>query len=530
MPETIQLTKEERKEVIHKLQLKEELDRRIKINGIKWFTPTGKQEEFTKLTGSGECFVCIFSAANASGKTALMANILGGFIFGPSENPFLEYPLFKNFPHPHRGRIVSTPKNLEEIGAIQTEIKKYWPVGKYEAHKRGRQFDSEYIIGDWVVDLMSYEQAPSEFEAATLGVAIFDEPPPEKILYATIARMRKGGIILIFMTPLDNGGEIIEDLTNKESVIVDGKEIGKVGIVYAEIEDSCKGHGARGFLEHSNIVQMLSFYDPEEIDARAKGKPVHLTGRIYSDFEYKNPYVVDDFVIPDDWDKVCILDPHDGIPFALSWVAIDKTGQLWIYDEFPFEDLDKITSTNLAIPDYARVIREKEGRDSIKLRLADPYFVNKRYANTGKTIKEELSDLGLDFEDGDTSGVDLGHKRVREYLKYQKAYPVSSTNHPKLHILQRCRNHWRSFLRYKRKLLKSGEVKDKIVIEETYKHFCDNIRHLVMKGTTLLLNQPEDSADTYKVVGEMKDVRYSDSDDGDHSSQYQRLTQGAITE
>ena len=528
MPKKL-LTPQQRKSLIEGLEIQDELERRVKDNGMKYFTPTGKQDECIQAIGGNEYFIVIFSAANAVGKSALMANVIGGCMFGSNDNPYFKYPFFENFPFPHRGRIVSTPKNIEEIGAIQTEIKKFWPKGKYTGHKRGRRFDSEYIAGDWVVDLMSLMQEVSEFESATLGFCCFDEPPKTNILYATIARMRKGGIILIFMTPLDTGGEILEDLTEKESVVIDGEEVGKVKVIYADVESACKAHGVRGFLEHRDIVQMLSFYDPDEIDARAKGKPTHLTGRIYTDFEYKSPYVVDDFAIPEEWTRVCVVDPHDGPPFAISWVAVDKTGQLWVYDEFPVEDFDKIHSTNLTIPDYAKIMREKEGRDRIALRIADPFFVNKRYANTGKTIKQELSDLGLDFVDGDTSGVDLGHKRVREFLKYQKAYPVSGVNHPKLHILNRCRNHWRSMLRYKRKTSKSGEIKDKIVLDETYKHFCDNIRHLVMVGNLHLLRQTDDGADRYRVVGPMKDIRYIE-DNEDHSDQYQRLTQGASDE
>jgi len=504
----------------------EKLTKWVEKNRITFFTPTGKQEEFLQIVGSGKNFVCIFSAANAEGKTALMVNILGGFIFGPSDNSYLEQPLFKNFTYPHRVRIASTPKNLEEIGAIQTEIKKWWPVGMYEGKKKGKQFDSEYVKDDWIVDLMSYEQDVSEFESATLGVAVFDEPPPLRILYATIARMRRGGLIMIFMTPLDTGGEIIDDLTEKETIKVDGQDVGRVAVCYAEIEDACKEHGVRGFLEHKNIVQMLSLYDPDEVDARAKGKPTHLTGRIYSDFEKKDPFVVEDFSIPEDWERACIVDPHDGIPFAISWVAIDRTGQLWVYDEFPFEDLETMHSTNLTIVDYARIMREKESRDIVRIRIIDPFFGNKRYANSGKTIKQEFSDLGFDFEDGDTSGLDLGHKRVREYLKYQKAFPVSGTNHPRFHIFERCRNHWRSFLRYKRKLLKSGEVRDKIVLDETYKHFCDNIRHLVMKGNTYIVRQVEGAGKGYKVVGDLKDIRFLEDEEEPYSESYRRVTQG----
>jgi len=275
--------------------LKEELERRIKNNGLKFFTPNGAQEQFIQAVADKDVFIGIFSAANGVGKTALMVNILGNVIYGDTGNPFFNYPFYKDFPYPKRGRIASSSKNVEEVGATQTEIKQWFPKGKYKGMRKGKQYDSEYQVNDWVFDIMTYEQDVEQYESATLGIMIFDEPPPVKILYACIARMRKGGIILIFMTPLDTGGEIIEDLVEKEQIEYNGEVIGKVHIQYAEIEENCKEHGIRGQLNHKDIVTMLSFYDPEERDARAKGKPTHNVGRIYPDFENRDPWVVDDF-------------------------------------------------------------------------------------------------------------------------------------------------------------------------------------------------------------------------------------------
>ena len=161
----------------------------------------------------------------------------------------------------------------------------------------------------------------------------------------------------------------------------------------------------------------------------------------------------------------------------------------------------------------------------MSLRVIDPYFGNKTYGNTGKTVKQELSELGLDYADGDTSGLDLGHKRVREFLRYDPTKPVNAINQSRLHILKRCRNHWRSLLRYKRKILKTGEVRDKIVLDETYKHFCDNIRHLLMRNDLNYLKKETDGSVNYRVVGDMKDVHYEEDDEeGSNHSRYQRLT------
>jgi len=224
------------------------------------------------------------------------------------------------------------------------------------------------------------------------------------------------------------------------------------------------------------------------------------------------------FELNEDWLRVQIVDPHDAIPFAVSYAAIDKVGQIWIYAEFPFEDLEKVQHTSLSVPDYGRIMREIEGRLPVHDRIADPYFINKRYSNTGKTLKQEFADIGIDYLDGDTSGIDVGHKRVREYLTWQKQFPLSGTNHPKLHIFKSCRNHWRSMLRYKRKMSRSGEMKDKIVIDETYKHFCDNIRHLVMKKDLLVpVLGAETGGVTVRKVGTLGDVHIEYEDDSRYS-------------
>ena len=520
------LTAQEREDLISQLRLNDELELRVKQNRLEYFTPNGAQEEFISKVGSGDIFIGILSSANGTGKTALMANILANIIYGP-QTKWFDHPLFKNFKFPKRARIASTSKNVEEIGAIQTEIKKWFPKGKYDTFKRGKTYDCEYIIGDWVTDIMTYKQDVSEYESATLGVCIFDEPPPLPVLHACIARMRKGGIILIFMTPLDTGGQIIEDLTSKAILEYEGETVGKVYLQYADIETNCQEHGVRGTLTHKDIMIMMNFFDPEEREARAKGKPTHIIGRIYPEFDNTEPHVVDDFIIPEDWYRFNILDPHDAIPYALSWVAMDKTGELWVYDEFPFDDLEKLRTTNLSIPDYASIIYKAEGRFAAHTRIIDPFFGNKRYSNTGKTVRQELADVGLDYENGDTSGLDLGHKKIGEYLHYDKRFMVSATNHPRLHIMKKCRNHWRSLLRYRKKIHKSGEVKDKIVIDETYKHFCDNLRHLIMRDDLNMFQQKaQEGSVSYRVVGPMKDIKFTEEDETPMRKSYHDQSQG----
>ena len=477
------------------LEIQERLSRWAEENPLYFFTPTGKQAEFIQVVGEGKYFVCILSAANAIGKTALMANILGGFIFGSNENPYLDYPLFKDFPYPHRARIASTPKNIEEIGAVQTEIKKWWPVDQYEARKNKKSYDSEYKIGDWIVDLMTYEQEESEFESATLGVAIFDEPPPLRILNATIARLRMGGIILIFMTPLDTGGEIIESLTEKEVIEIEGEPIGKVSVIYAEIEDACQTHGVRGFLEHKHIAQMLSFYDDEERLAREKGKPVTYSGRIYPSFTQDVHVIPFEDAPIDNIVLYHILDPHDRKPWAMQWIVLHSTGTAYCIDEYPNRDFNKSILDNKSYDEYVEIIKEKEdalfdiyGKEVYK-RIIDPNFGNRTIRLAEKvddkahtTPKEELKKRGFIFQDG-IDILDAGHLKVREKLHYE-VKDGEIVVQPKFFVTDNCFNTIRHFSRYSLKdiLTSDGDVRDNVKPKEKYKDFCDLPRYFWMSG------------------------------------------------
>jgi len=479
--------------------------RRHEEEKYRYFVPNGKQEEVINEIGCGDNFIVVFSAANGLGKTAVESIVLSNIIYGANNpwftgepitwtdkdgkkvtRPKIDLPLFTNFPFKKRGRIASTGKNLEDIGAINGEIETWFPKDKYEIRKNQHKL-CEIKANDFVIDLMSYDVDKEQYESANLGFIMFDEPPPLHIFTSAVARMRTGGIIMLFMTPLSEGGEILDWLDEKQSLVDDIIKIGNIKIIYGDVEEGCKEHGIRGHLEHKYIEQMISFYDEDEKEARIKGFPSHMTGKIFKDFNPVYPYVVDDFIIPKDWCRVMIVDPHDAIPFCITWAAIDPAGQVYIYDEYPFEDIDKIKNTNLTYIDYNRIIREKEKTDEIFLRIIDPFFGNKRITLTDRTVKEELKEYGLKFEDGSTDGIEFGHMKIKEFLKYNKEYPVTAINTPKMHILDKCRNHKRSFNLYKRKLEKDGGIKEKSVIEQTFKHHIDNVRHLLSKDVNKIL-------------------------------------------
>ena len=177
--------------------LLEEHKKRQTENLCKKYVPNVKCEEFIRNVGKDETFVNLFTAANGVGKTATLCNIVANICFGP-QNEYFNYELFKKFPYLKKGRIISDPTTIKE--KIVPELKKWFPSNRYKVHydtkKEGKNYESKWVTDTgFEFDLMSNEQDAKEFESVDLGWLMFDEPSKKDIYIASIARMRRGGIV-----------------------------------------------------------------------------------------------------------------------------------------------------------------------------------------------------------------------------------------------------------------------------------------------------------------------------------------------
>lgn len=390
----------------------QEKQRRFEEERLRYFVPNGKQEEYLRMVGSGQVFICVLSAGNGVGKTTAAVNIIGNICYSVQNSRFKDLPLYERWPYPKQLRIISTSKNVEDTGAIQIELKKWLLKKRYTTSKGKKHYDSLYETDTgFCIDLMTYDQDVQEFESATLGLAWFDEPPPYEVYKATIARMRHGGVIMITMTPLTYAAWLYDDVVLRQDGV-------QRKVIYAEDEDNCKIHGIRGILEHADIMRMREEYDPDELEARTKGRFVHLSGLIYKTF-HRGVHLIEPFEIPQDWPRYCICDCHPRKPFALGWFAVSPTEDVYFYDEWPEDEFNRMKSCDKTIKDYASLIRIKEGNDVVYRRVIDPNSGNAKNASSGLTVKEEFAELGLHFIDGNDDIV-AGHLKVKEYLKYDR--------------------------------------------------------------------------------------------------------------
>jgi len=453
-----------------------ELERRRAMEPLRFFRPNGAQEKFINAVAEPDSKIILFPAGNWIGKTAGAIALLGACSWPDlAEDPIFNKPLFKDwtsFGYKKNARIISTPKELENIGSIQKEIATWWPKGKYKADKKGKQFFCEFRSDTgWVTDLMSYEQSLDEFEGATISLFILNEPPSEEIFDACLSRMKFGGKILLPLTPLNNSAWIYDRLVANE---------GRNGIkvIYGDTEDNCKEHGKNGVIPHAAIQALSDSCDPDDREARLHGKFSHLAGQIYKTFS-RDVHIVK---IPDIHSFLegktiyQVVDPAIGKPLACIWAAIGPDGALTIYDEYPSFEFQGAKDSNMTVPDYVDLFRSKEEGRKIDIRILDRHFGNVRRTLGGLTLKQEFGERGIDFMDSYSiadvgTEVETGILRVKDYLRYNKDKPVDGINRPKLYVAENCINVLHSFERWRRDE-KTGKPK------EEYKDFADCVRYL----------------------------------------------------
>ncbi len=398
----------------------EELARRRIEEKYRYYVPNGKVETFINLVGDNKTFITLFSAANGVGKTAAGVNILSHFMF-PIGNKYFQHKFFTDFPYPKSGRIVC-PHTTVESTTIPALIE-WLPMGKYHNEKRGKNYEYHWWTDTgFDFDIMTIDQDVKEFESATIGWAWFDEPPPEAIYKATVARMRKGGIIIMTATPLTGSAWIYDQIfTNPQQ--------GQRDYVEADIEANCKQHGIRGILEHEHIEKMVSEFTDEDKQARVFGKFQHLTGLVFKKFTPKIhvirpfPVTYNDFIV------VERLDIHPRNPDACGWYAIDRKGRMFIVDEL---------WGNFRIDELAYRIKNKADNYRVVDRRIDPSaFIVDQHTNT--SVAKKLDEFGLTYLPAtkDRAQAIIATRDLLDYEEVNGTY----VREPMLYVFDTCVRH-----------------------------------------------------------------------------------------
>lgn len=392
---------------------------RKKNEKFRYYVPNGKVEQFTRMVGSGDTFISLFSAANGVGKTAAGVNILANLFWYRPNNPWFQGKLFREFPYNKKGRIVSDPTTVSST--LVPELKKWFPANRFTTDKVGKNYEYRWKTDtDYEFDLMTYDQQVKEFESATLGWVWFDEPPPEAIYKATVSRMRTGGMIFITMTPLTGSAYLYDQ-------IITNPQKGQREFITATVEDNCIDHGIRGILRHEDIERMVAEYSEEDKQARVFGRFQHLTGLVFKEWERKIHLIKPFQITMQDYCVYQRLDNHPRNPDAVLWVAVDAKGNKYVIDEL----YGKWTTEELVYR-----IMQKDAQYRVVDWKADPsaFIVDQHTNNSLASRIEEISNYKLRYTPA-SKARQTATTRIHDALSYQytDGHLIRS---PELHVFE----------------------------------------------------------------------------------------------
>lgn len=192
-------------------------------------------------------------------------------------------------------------------------------------------------------------------------------------------------------------------------------------------------------------------------------------------------------------------DPGGSKNYVFVWVAIDRKGTWWVYDEWPDFD-DWALSGNKDGPaqkslgkgfkDYAELLRDKEGKFPPFERIIDPRAgAAERQAEEGATTpigEFETQDITFIPAPGgsNTAGkteIEDGIQLINDLLYYDQNKPRDGTNQPRLYISDRCVN-----MRFCMK-----DFTGKLGADESSKDFVDCLRYM-RKANCIFIDETAD--------------------------------------
>ena len=201
-----------------------------------------------------------------------------------------------------------------------------------------------------------------------------------------------------------------------------------------------------------------------------------------------------------------MLDTDEGKPWAMMWIAVDKTNTAYVIREYPWrKNFNDMETDDKTYDEYVSVIRQTEaelldiyGR-TVHKRIIDPNFGNKtvqlaeRVDGNAKTSPvKELKARGLKFVDAiDT--LEPGHLQVRKFLRYEEKAGEIIVQ-PRVYVYEECENTIRHISRYSWKDIETadGDEKAKPQLTQKYKDFADLLRYGAMDGLRYVERRPRE--------------------------------------
>lgn len=390
------------------------------------------------------------------------------------------YPKEQRYAYPIKGRIIATDYQ-KGVGEVIIPFLEEW-MDPSLVQKKIRQpatgIGTKWILKNGsVFDILTYEQDVTSFEGWKGQIAWFDEPPPRDKYIATLRGLVDyKGRAWMTLTPL-NQPWIYDEIFAKNDK--------RIFVVTTDMRDN-------PHLSPEAIKDFEANLTEEEKEARMHGRFMHLTGLVYKEFS-ADINICDPPTIKPTWTRYMAIDPHERMPTAVLWLAVDNEGNHWIYDELWLKDMD--------VEQIAHAIHVQEGELLPRIRLIDPHNDKDNAIAGGFNIRKELMKYGVYCERAN-SDPQLGKSRIRQALK-PKYSPMLKHEVPQLRVSRECKQTiyefqhyvWDEFRRNKDEQGAKDQVKKK------NDHLMDCLRYIYNWGPRYIVTEQQEE-ESVRYVGD----------------------------
>lgn len=381
------------------------------------------------------------------------------------------YPKENRFLYPIKGRIVAQDYQ-KGVGEVIIPFLEEWLDMSLVKRKVRNPLGvpTKWILKcGSVFDILTYEQSVESFEGWKGHIAWFDEPPPRDKYIATLRGLVDyKGRCWLTLTPLSQPWIYDEIYTKNQPE--------RIFVVTSDIRDN-------PHLSEDAVKEFEESLTEGEKEARIHGRFMHLTGLVYKEF---NPdiHICEPPSIKPSWTRYMAIDPHERMPTAVMWFAVDNNDNHWIYDELWLKDMD--------IEQIAHAIHVQEGELKPRIRLIDPHNDKENAIAGGFNIRKELMKHGIYCERANSDPM-LGKARVRQALRL-KYSPLLKTEIPQLRIGRNCRQTIFEFQHYiwDEYRRNRDEFEKKDIAKKQHDHFMDCMRYIYNHTPRYIVPEPDE--------------------------------------
>jgi phage terminase large subunit len=211
-------------------------------------------------------------------------------------------------------------------------------------------------------------------------------------------------------------------------------------------------------------------------------------GQVYKEFSTAM-HVIEPFEIPEHWERLRGLDFGLRNPTAVSWMAVDEFGNLFLYDEhYKPEMLPEQHATIIKAKSVSKTHEngkveyfnsyEMDGVTYLTT-IADPSGQNRAIGSKDKLF-DEYRRHGIACIPGNNDWP-LGYARVSQYLHFDPSHTHPRTKQrgsPRLFVFNTCVNTIKEFIGYEWEAVPQGDKDPSDKPKKWNDHLMDEIRYL----------------------------------------------------